>query len=129
FFNSLVAVLPRVGEQAAYAANGNNPPAAPVQNAVNPQGYPGFPNGHGDKDDQGPKLNMPFQFIREEQLPKLPLLFRELSSSEVALILAYLPPAWASKLLSSFDPATQAAVTRELSKGREVPAEVVAQVE
>jgi hypothetical protein len=129
FFNSLVAVLPRVGEQAAYAAN-NGPSAAsaaaPAANPMAPQypGHSGNPN-----EDNGPKLNMPFQFIREEQLSKLPLLFRELSSSEVALVLAYLPAAWASRLLSSFDAATQAAVTRELSKGREVSADVVNQVE
>jgi hypothetical protein len=129
FFNSLVAVLPRVGEQAAYAA-GNNAPAPAAATAAGLPGFPGSSNGHPDGNgDQGPKLNMPFAFIREEQLPKLPLLFREMSSTEVALILAYLPPAWASKLLTSFDPATQAAVTRELSRGREVPPDVVAQVE
>ncbi len=128
FFNSLVAVLPRVGEQAAYAANNNTPPPAPVNPLAGLQG--GNSNGHPDNSqDQGPKLHMPFAFIREEQLPKLPLVFRELSSSEIALTLAYLPAAWASKLLASFDAATQAAVTRELSKGREVPPDVVAQVE
>ncbi|OGR91054.1 MAG: hypothetical protein A2992_03135 [Elusimicrobia bacterium RIFCSPLOWO2_01_FULL_59_12] len=126
FLNRLLAVLPRVGEQAMYAANATGPataapaaPAAAAERAMHNQS-----NG-----DSGPKLDMPFAFLREEQISKLSLLFREMASSEAALVLAYLPPAWASKLLSSLDPTMQTAITRELSQGREVPAEIVNQVE
>jgi hypothetical protein len=130
FFNRLLAVLPRVGEQAIYAANASgNGGGAAASAAHTPQaGYPGAIHGM-QQNDNTPKLNMPFQFIREEQLSKLPMLFRELSSTEIALILAYLPPAWSSRLIAGFDAATQGAVMRELSKSREVPAEVVNQVE
>jgi hypothetical protein len=128
FFNRLLAVLPRVGEQAIYAANSSNssaasagPTSAEVLTAISR-------NGHSNG-DSGPKLNMPFQFIREDQLSKLALLFRELSSTECALVLAYLPPAWASRLLANFDAATQAAITRELSRSRGVAPEVIKQVE
>src|SRR5262249_46155817 len=122
---------PRIGEQAAYAGNNaggggsnqsNNPTATPMPFQVGR-------NGLEADSDSRPKLNMPFQFIREEQLAKLPLIFREMSSAEVAIILASMPPAWASRLLITFDSATQVAVTRELTKGREVPPDVVAQVE
>jgi flagellar motor switch protein FliG len=128
FFNRLLAVLPRVGEQAMFAANANgagggtataNPAASALANTLRSD----------SSQNDGPKLNMPFQFIREEQLPKLALLFRELSSTEAALVIGYLPPAWASHLLTNLDPSTQAAITRELSTSREVSSEVVAQVE
>ncbi len=129
FLNRLLAVLPRVGEQAMYAANSAGPAAAAPAPAAERM-YLGMGNGNTNPNgDTGPKLNMPFQFIREEQLNKLALLFREMASSEAALVLAYLPPAWASRLLSSLDPALQTEITRELSQGREVPADVVNQVE
>lgn len=128
FLNRLLTVLPRVGEQAMYAANATGPATA-TPTAGTERLYSGMPNGMNNNSDTGPKLNMPFQFIREEQLNKLALLFREMASSEAALVLAYLPPAWASRLLSSLDPAMQTAITRELSQGREVPADVVNQVE
>jgi hypothetical protein len=129
FLNRLLAVLPRVGEQAVYAAN-SGPGAAVVTGPVQSNGDHSGPSHHSNGDsDSGPKLMMPFQFIREEQLSKLALVFREMASNEIALVLAYLPPAWSSRLLSNMDATMLAAVMRELSTGREVPADVVNQVE
>jgi flagellar motor switch protein FliG len=129
FLNRLLAVLPRVGEQAMYAANaGGTAAATPGAGLGGTLGLSGEINSRNNG-DSGPKLEMPFQFVREEQLSKLALIFRELSSSEAALVLAYLPPEWASRLLSNLDPTMQTAITTELSQGREVPAEVVKQVE
>jgi hypothetical protein len=129
FLNRLLAVLPRVGEQAMYAANNGGGAGAGGGGPGGTLGIKGDINSHNNENDNGPKLDMPFQFIREEQLSKLALIFRELSSSEAALVLAYLPPTWASQLLSNLDPTMQTAITSELAQGREVPAEVVNQVE
>jgi hypothetical protein len=129
FFNRLLAVLPRVGEQAIYAAGGSNPltpnatPTAAAGTA--PVERHGYPSDNG----RGQELEIPFHFIGEDQLTKLPLVFRELSAAQAALVLAYLPPAWASRVLATLDMGAQTGIMRELSRIREIPAETVKEVE
>jgi len=129
FLNRLLAVLPRVGEQAAYTVT--NAPAKPstgpagVANPINVTTRTNGVNGHGS--DEG--ADMPFRFIREDQLSKLPILFRQMPPPQCALVLAYLPPEWASHVLAGLDTAAQTNIMKELSQAREVPAEAVKEVE
>ncbi|MFA5976572.1 MAG: FliG C-terminal domain-containing protein [Elusimicrobiota bacterium] len=128
FSNRLLAMLPRVGEQAAYAVNSaSSKTPSPAQggetvtlhNGVN--GYFGPDSGNG--------ADVPFRFIHENQLNKLPILIRQMSAPQAALVLAYLPPEWASRVLNSLDAEAQSAIMSELSQAREVPSEVVKEVE
>lgn len=128
FLNRLLAVLPRVGEQAAYAvSNSSAKPGAgngvTAGSAQMNSGLNGHVNGNGEA------LDLPFQFIREDQLTKLPILFRQMPPQQVALVLAYLPPEWASRVLGGMDASGQTAVMAELSQAREVPPEIVKDVE
>lgn len=125
FLNRLLAVLPRVGEQAAYAVS--NAPARPgspgsVLGDVRVNG-----NGHVGTRENGTPL--PFDFIQEEQLNKLPILLRQMTPTQTAIVLAYLKPEWASRMLASLEMGIQTAVMKELAQAREVPAEVVKDVE
>jgi len=127
FLNRLLAVLPRVGEQAAYTVS-NAPakaaPAGPTANGAFPYGING--NGPHNDEEEGAR---PFRFIREDQLSKLPILFGGMSPAQCALVLAYLPAEWASKVLSGLDQGIQNAIMRELSQAREVPPDVVKELE
>lgn len=126
FLNRLLAVLPRVGEQAAYTVS--NAPKNAAQAAL-ANGHPPFgANGNGahHEKDEGAR---PFRFIRQDQLSKLPILCRSLSPAQCALILAYLPAEWASQVLGVLDTSTQTTIMRELSQAREVPPEVVQELE
>jgi len=125
FLNRLLAVLPRVGEQAAYTVS-NAPAKTPA--GTNGNGSPYGINGNGshDEEDEGVR---PFHFVREDQLNKLPILMRSLSPAQCALILAYLPAEWASKVLGTLDAGVQTTVMRELSQAREVPPEAVNELE
>lgn len=128
FLNKLLAVLPRVGEQAAYAVN--NAPAKPqtnVNGSLTMNGRNGVGGGGHSNNPHEPEG--PFSFIREEQLSKLPILLRQMAPAQAAIVLAYLPPEWASKMLSSLDGGAQSSIMRELSQAREVPAETVKEVE
>jgi len=90
FLNRLLAVLPRIGEQAAYTVT-NAPAKSPTMAAgiPAPVAHPvGSVNGNG----QANPSDMPFHFIREDQLSKLPILFRQVSAPQSALLRAYLPP-------------------------------------
>jgi hypothetical protein len=124
FLNRLLAVLPRVGEQAAYTvSNAPKNAAAASTNGTGP-----YMNGNGfhDPKEEGTR---PFHFVREDQLNKLPILCRSLSPAQCALILAYLPAEWASKVLGALEPNTQTSIMRELSQAREVPSAVVTELE
>ncbi len=127
FLNRLLNVLPRVGEQAAYAVNNsakNNPQAsAPVAAVLAGSGH-GTSNG-----SRRGETDMPFDFIREDQLNKLPLLFKQMPPNQSALVLAYLPPEWASRVLSGLETTVQTTIMAELSQAQEVPPEVVKEVE
>ena len=128
FLNRLLAVLPRIGEQAAYTVSNSNPKgSASGTNAQGPAaanraaGAQGNPNGNGS--------DSPFHFIREDQLNKIPILFRQMAPPQAALVLAYLPPEWASRVLGELAPGDQTAIMAELSQAREVPPEIVRDVE
>ena len=56
-------------------------------------------------------------------------LFQQMSAPQVALVLAYLPPEWASRVLGELTPADQTAIMGELSQAREVPPEIVKDIE
>jgi len=127
FLNRLLAVLPRIGEQAAYTVS--NAPAKPAAASAAMGGayaYGSNGNGH-DSGEEG--TTRPFRFIREDQLNKLPILFRSMSPAQCALVLAYLPAEWASKVLGTLDPEVQTTIMGELSQAREVPPEVVNDIE
>jgi len=126
FLNRLLTVLPRVGEQAAYAVSNASKPAAQTPAAGLP-GYPGGSTNGGGNRHNG--VDLPFQFIREDQLSKLPILFKQMPPMQSALVVAYLPPEWASRLLSMLEPNLQSQVMSELSTAREVPAEAVKEIE
>ncbi len=125
FLNRLLAVLPRVGEQAAYAVNN-----APAKSGMAGGNGNGTLNGtlqsrrNGTDVDEGP-----FRFIREDQLNKLPILLRQMPPAQAAIVVAYLPPEWASKMFSALDSGAQGAIMGELAQAREVPAETVKEVE
>jgi hypothetical protein len=132
FLNRLVAVLPRVGEQAAFAVTNANNRAAGAAGVngggVAMNGYGAAHNGNGHSGNgSGPEL--PFHFIREEQLVKLPFLLRQMPPKESAIVLAYLPAAWASRILGDLDARLQTTLMQELSQAKEVPPEVVKEVE
>lgn len=127
FLNRLLTVLPRVGEQAAYAVS--NSPKTPVNGGsltgnVTTNGRPMMANGHTAEG-----MDLPFGFIREDQLNKLPILLRQMLPQQAALVLAYLPPEWASRVLNLLDTNSQSQVMGELSQAREVPPEIVKDVE
>jgi len=127
FLNRLLAVLPRVGEQAAYAVS--NAPAKPL--ATTPGGMNGS-NGYspnGNHTNGADVQSGPFGFIREDQLNKLPILLRQMAPAQAAIVLAYLPTQWASKMLGLLEAGIQSAIMGELSTAREVPPEIVKEVE
>jgi len=127
FLNRLLAVLPRIGEQAAYTvSNAPAKPAGAVQ--VNGNGSNGFGNGNGSHSpaEEGTR---PFRFIREDQLAKLPILFKSMTPAQCALVLAYLPAEWASRVLGTLDPDVQSTIMGELSQAREVPPQIVMDIE
>ena len=81
-----VAVLPRIGEQAAYTVS--NAPAKAAAGANGEGGvfgHTGNGNGVHDEEEEGVR---PFRFIREDQLNKLPILFQEMTPVNCALVLA-----------------------------------------
>jgi len=128
FLNRLLSVLPRVGEQAAYTVS-NSPVKTTGGVSVNGSAslngrYSG--NGNGPKADD---VNMPFRFIHEEHLPKLPILLKQMPANQSAVVLAYLPPEWASRILNELDVAAQTSVMQQLSTARQVPSEMVKEVE
>jgi len=126
FLNRLLAVLPRIGEQAAYTVS--NAPAKAGAAGGNGNGtftYNGNGNG-GHAEEEGTR---PFRFIREDQLNKLPILFKNMSPIQCALVIAYLPAEWASKVLSALEQNVQTTIMGELSQAREVPPEVVKEIE
>src|SRR5262249_54263006 len=75
FLNRLLAVLPRVGEQAAYTVS-NAPVKAAPTSTVN--GMPVYAS-NGNSLHPEDETTRPFRFIREDQLNKLPILFKSLS--------------------------------------------------
>ncbi len=124
FMNRLLAVLPRVGEQAAYAvSNSANKNAGNTSGPVSTTVVNGTMNGHGNGSD------LPFHFIREEQLNKLPILIRQMPPMQSALVLAYLAPEWASRVMAMLDSELQTSIMQELSQAREVPSEAVKEIE
>jgi flagellar motor switch protein FliG len=129
FLNRLLTVLPRVGEQAAYAVNNvpakPNGPGAAASNNGHFNSYAG--NGNGKHVPEG--VDMPFRFINEEILGKLPILLRQMPADQTAVVLAYLTPEWAGRVLNGLDTASQAAVVRELSQAREIPSAIVRDIE
>jgi len=128
FLNRLLAVLPRIGEQAAYTVS--NAPSKPASPGSSSGGgtymYGSNGNGHSSGEEESTR---PFRFIREDQLNKLPILFRSMTPAQCALVLAYLPAEWASKVLGTLDPEVQTTIMGELSQAREVPPEVVNEIE
>jgi hypothetical protein len=127
FLNRLLAVLPRIGEQAAYTVSNASSKALPGSAASGgTYAYGGNGGGRGAEVEEGTR---PFRFIREDQLNKLPILFRGMSPAQCALVLAYLPAEWASKVLGTLEPEVQMQIMGELSQAREVPPEVVNDIE
>jgi len=129
FLNRLLTVLPRVGEQAAYAVNNAPAKTNGVGGTVSANGnfttYSG--NGNGKHIPEG--VDMPFRFINEEILSKLPILLRQMPADQTAVVLAYLTPEWAGRILNGLDTASQTAVMRELSQAREIPSDIVKEIE
>jgi hypothetical protein len=126
FLNRLLTVLPRVGEQAAYAVSNSGTKT----NAVGGPGASAALNGHTNANGANADASdSPFHFIREDQLSKLPILFQQMGAPQVAIVLAYLPPEWASRLLADLPAADQNAIMAELSQSREVPPESVKDIE
>lgn len=128
FLNRLLAVLPRIGEQAAYTVT-NAPAKAAVAGTGGAGPYAYNTNGNGHHESDAEAGTRPFRFIREDQLTKLPILFRNMSPAQCALVLAYLPAEWASKVLGTLDPEVQTTIMGELSQAREVPPDVVNEIE
>ncbi len=128
FLNRLLAVLPRVGEQAAYTVS-NAPTKAAAAGTTANGAFPYGMNGNGSPHDEEKEGARPFRFIREDQLNKLPILFRGMSPGQCALVLAYMPAEWASKVLAGLEQGVQNGIMRELSQAREVPPDVVNEVE
>ena len=95
-------------------------PAVPIAMESNGNG------SHAAAEEEGKR---PFRFIREDQLNKLPILFKSMSPAQCALVLAYLPAEWASKVLGALDPTVQTTIMGELSQAREVPPEIVKDIE
>ena len=126
FLNRLLAVLPRIGEQAAYTVSNAPAKAPPAGAAGGSYAYGSNGNGHGSSEEDSAR---PFRFIREDQLNKLPILFRGMSPAQCAIVLAYLPAEWASKVLGTLDPDAQTMIMGELSQAREVPPEIVNEIE
>src|SRR5207245_11226021 len=110
----LLALLARVRGQAGFTGSdrpfktrgGATPGTGPFPYGVNGNGSP-------DVEAEGAR---PFHFIREDQLNKLPLLFKGMSPAQCALVLAYLPAGWASKVLRVLDQGVQNTIMRELSQ-------------
>jgi hypothetical protein len=130
FLNRLLTVLPRIGEQAAYTVT--NAPA---------KATPGAAPGTGKGGDVGSLLSgvhrraggsggdIPFHFIREEQVVKLPMLMKQMDVSAAAIVLAYLPTEWASRVFGALEISYQTSLVKELSQSKEVPAEIVKEIE
>ncbi len=127
FLNRLVAVLPRIGEQAAYTVS-NAPVKAAAGGIAAGGSRASGTNGNGPHDSAEEGVR-PFRFIREDQVNKLPILFKEMSAAQCAVVLAYLPAEWASKVLGVLDPGVQTTIMGELSQGREVPPDIVKNLE
>jgi hypothetical protein len=124
FLNRLLAVLPRVGEQAAYSIT--NAPAKAPTNGSNGNSMYGHTNGNVKATDS---MDMPFRFINEDTLAKLPILLRQMPANQTAVVLAYLSPEWAGRVLNGLDTASQMSVMNELSQAREIPSAVVKEIE
>ena len=56
-------------------------------------------------------------------------LLQHMAPAQCALVLAYLPAEWASKVLGTLDQDVQTVIMEELSQAREVPPEVVNEIE
>ena len=127
FLNRLLAVLPRIGEQAAYTVS-NAPAKAAAAGTPGSVSYSSGSNGNGSHNpaEEGTR---PFRFIRDDQLNKLPILFKSMTPAQCALVLAYLPAEWASKVLGALAPDVQSAIMGELSQAREVPPQIVMDIE
>lgn len=126
FLNRLLAVLPRVGEQAAYAVN-QAPAKAAVAGSMNGTFTGTTTNGHHKGFADG--VDMPFRFVTEETVRKLPILLRQMPANQTAVVLAYLPPEWASQILNGLDAGLQTAVVQQLALAREIPSEIVKDIE
>jgi hypothetical protein len=127
FLDRLLAVLPRIGEQAAYTVS-NAPSKTSVVGGPVAGSMAYGSNGNGSH-GPGEEGTRPFRFIREDQLNKLPILFKAMSPAQCALVLAYLPAQWASNVLGTLDAGVQTAIMGELSQAREVPPEIVHDIE
>lgn len=129
FLNRLLAVLPRIGEQAAYTVSNSTPKSAAAGPGAAGGAAPGYGSANGAHANGHGGADMPFNFIREDQLNKLPILFKQMPANQSALVLAYLPPEWASRVLGGLETTAQTAIMNELSQAREVPPEIVKDVE
>jgi len=74
-------------------------------------------------------VDSPFGFIEDTHLMKLPVLFKQLTPPQAALILAYLPPEWSSQVLSQLDAGFQSIVVQELSHPKQIDANAVKALE
>jgi hypothetical protein len=126
FLNRLLAVLPRIGEQAAYTVSNAPAKTATGANSLNGQFQGANGNGSHNPAEEGTR---PFRFIRQDQLTKLPILFKTMSAQQCALVLAYLPAEWASQVLGSLETGVQTTIMGELSQAREVPPAIVKEIE
>ncbi len=127
FLNRLLAVLPRIGEQAAYTVS-NAPVKATATGTPAANSFNNSSNGNGHH-GQAEEDKRPFRCIHEDQLGKLPILFKSMTPVQCALVLAYIPAEWASKVLSALDNRMQTSIMNELSQAHEVPPEIVKDLE
>jgi hypothetical protein len=128
FLNRLLTVLPRVGEQAAYTVS-NAPSKNVPGNLAQLDSMSLGANGNTPIGFRSEDSTRPFHFLREDQVHKLPILFKGMPASQCALVLAYLPAGWASRVIGVLDAGAQSAIMRELSRDREVPPQEVRELE
>jgi len=74
-------------------------------------------------------LEMPFEFIREDQLPKLQIIFRELAPLQAAVVMAYLPPRLGKPAPGRIGSGAQTAIMQELGQTRQVSSDAVKEIE
>jgi flagellar motor switch protein FliG len=130
FLNRLLTVLPRIGEQAAYTVTNAPAKATPSTNpALGKGGEVGNFLNNVQRRPSGSGGDIPFHFIREEQVVKLPMLMKQMDVSAAAIVLAYLPTEWASRVFGALEVSYQTSLVKELSQSKEVPAEVVKGIE
>jgi hypothetical protein len=87
------------------------------------------PEAAAESDGVGGDKPAPFSFVRERTIPELFFLIKEKPALDVAIVLNYLAPEVASKLLEHFPEEKRAEISLTFSSIREVDAESVLEIE